>query len=675
MSDPTKFFHLTASADSLGSDLKHVEGIAYSGGAFSQWWSADPCVTDLEGLEIAPQIPLMYNHINDPEYRLGEISVTKTASALMVSGGIDPDSDKAAAIIAAGKKCQWQLSHGAEILEAVSVPEEEERAINGRQMKGPFTLIKRAILREVSVVAIGADADTSLRIAAGFNIPTHNKNNPHKGGNMDNPTRENPADVKAVKPETVKHEPVKDNQPVLDAKAAAEAAVKAERERVAGVRDALKDCPAMVDKAISAGWSVDYCSDLAANVKAAMAGLPQATANIMVKNQPQADASVLEAALEFRAGIDEKNILAAHGEQVVEQADKMRGISLKEALIASCRLKGISVGVTMDQDTIRAGFSTTDLPAILSNVAHKAMLKEFNSYPVIATRLCSVGDLADYKEAYRVRLSDVGNLEAVPVGGEVPQSTLTEEVATNKAERYAKSFWLDEALIVNDDLGAFLKIPRFFGARGARLIDQIFFKRLLANPAQSDGQNLFSAAHANFLTGSSCALSIDAMKTMRTLFLKQVDADGEPISIAPKFLLVPSSLEAAAQEIVQSAVLIAGSGSVQGATNVISKWGLEVIASPYLENPKYPGNSSTGWYMFADPAQVDTFEIGFLKGQRTPTVERGQFDLSHFGVGYRVRFDFGIREQDHRGMTFATGVASSSSSAEPSSSSSSDSSD
>ena len=103
-------------------------------------------------------------------------------------------------------------------------------------------------------------------------------------------------------------------------------------------------------------------------------------------------------------------------------------------------------------------------------------------------------------------------------------------------------------------------------------------------------------------------------------------------------------------------MIVSGSGAAQGNTNIISKWGLEVVSSPYLENVKYTGNSSTGWYLFADPAQVDTFEIGYLKGKRFPTVERGAFDLAHFGIGYRVRFDFGIREQDHRGMTFAPGV-------------------
>lgn len=678
--------HIITAASDLGTDLKHVEGIAYSGGFFSQWWSEYPCVTDLAGLEIAPQIPLMYNHYNDPEYRLGELTVAKSETELSVSGGIDPESEKGAAIIAAGKKCQWQLSHGAEIIEAVTVPKDEKRTVNGRELVGPFTLISRAILREVSVVAIGADADTSLRIAAGF-AQKHAQQKNSQGGKMKKELREFivakfklaetlddaaiqahlasvGTTVEAMQKEMEKSvsdakKDVKAAAPVpapVDVKAAAEAAVKAERDRVTGVRAALKDCPAIVDKAIESGWSVDYCRELAANVKAAMAGLPQGGSNIIVKDKPQTSAAVLEAALEFRAGISEKTILASHGEQVTEQADKMRGISLREALVAACGLKGINVGVTLDHDVIQAGFSTTDLPQILSNVAHKAMLKEFNAYPVIATKLCAEGDLADYKEALRVRMTDIGDLEAVPVGGEVQNSTLGEESATNKAERYAKAFWLDEALIINDDLGMFLKIPRLFGARGARLIDKVFFKRLLANPVQDDGNTLFSAAHKNYLNGSSYALSIDGLKAMRTLFLNQVDADGEPISIAPKFLLVPSSLEATAQELVQSALIVSGSGAAQGNTNIISKWGLEVVSSPYLENVKYTGNSSTGWYLFADPAQVDTFEIGYLKGKRFPTVERGAFDLAHFGIGYRVRFDFGIREQDHRGMTFAPGV-------------------
>ena len=42
---------------------------------------------------------------------------------------------------------------------------------------------------------------------------------------------------------------------------------------------------------------------------------------------------------------------------------------------------------------------------------------------------------------------------------------------------------LTRKMIINDDLGAFMKVPTAMGNRAARLIDQLFFSRLLSNPA------------------------------------------------------------------------------------------------------------------------------------------------------------------------------------------------
>ena len=46
-----------------------------------------------------------------------------------------------------------------------------------------------------------------------------------------------------------------------------------------------------------------------------------------------------------------------------------------------------------------------------------------------------------------------------------------------------------------------------------------------------------------------------------------------------------------------------------------------------------------------------------LKGKRTPTVERGDLDFNVLGIWFRVFFDVGIREQDHRGMVKSNGAA------------------
>ena len=84
---------------------------------------------------------------------------------------------------------------------------------------------------------------------------------------------------------------------------------------------------------------------------------------------------------------------------------------------------------------------------------------------------------------------------------------------------------------------------------------------------------------------------------------------------------------------------------------------MQVISSPYLGNSAYEGASQTGWYLFGDPKTVDTWEIGYLKGKRTPTVERGETGFNTLGLWFRVYFDLGVREQDHRGMVKAIGAA------------------
>ena len=215
-------------------------------------------------------------------------------------------------------------------------------------------------------------------------------------------------------------------------------------------------------------------------------------------------------------------------------------------------------------------------------------------------------------------------------------------------------------MIINDDLGAFMKVPVAMGNRAARLIDQLFFSRLLKNPVQLDGKALFSAAHKNLLTGATSALSSDSLKKAIQLFLDQVDADGQPISVEPKFLLVPTALKHLAIELTRGATLITAGGAdnvVRPALNILADENLQVVSSPYLANAAYDGASSTAWYLFGDPRQVDTWEIGYLKGKRTPTVERGETDFNTLGLWFRVYFDLGVREQEHRGMVKSAGAA------------------
>ena len=453
------------------------------------------------------------------------------------------------------------------------------------------------------------------------------------------------------------------NQPSIqmpDAKAIAAEAVKAERDRVTMVKSVCGgEFPEIEAKAISEGWNREQVSE--AVLKAYREKQPTTTPpNVSVKKGSDMNAKMLEAALSLRAGIDGDSLAREMGEETVEAAQRDMDMPLRAVLGECMRLEGMSVPHTFDNAAIKAAFSTVTLPGILSNVANKKLLQSYNSQPIIATRLCTSGDLTDFKENQRFRLTDIGDLKPVGADGEIKEGGVSEEMAVNQLDTYAKKFCLTRKMIINDDLGAFLKVPTSMGNRAARLVDQLFFKRLLANPVGQDGKPLFSTAHKNLISGATSALSSDSLKKAIQLFMDQTCADGQPISVEPSILLVPTALKFLAQELTRGATLVMSGGAentVRPALNVIADENLQVISSPYLGNKTYDGASDAAWYLFGKPGTVDTFEIGYLKGKRTPTVERGDLDFNVLGIWFRVYFDVGIREQDHRGMVKSNGAA------------------
>jgi len=625
-----------------GDKPAKIAGLAYTGAAIRQAWSVDPLVVDLAGMTVPAKVPLLRDHSAwDTDNRLGNVAAKLTPKGVEIEGEIVAGTPAAREIVRQGKLgADWQLSIGAEIAAAERV-REGSRTVNGRTFQAPFVLATKTTLREVSVVAVGADRSTNMHVAAAFTT---------KQGLqiMDSP--ENKPVEAAAKTEPAAPAPVAETKQA-DIEAAAAAAVKAERERVAAIDAACgADFPEIRAKAVAEGWDVAQTN--AKLLAALRERTPVAAPAVAAKAEAPTD-RVLAAALAISAGVDAA-ALAAEGkeaEKAVEAAAKYSGIGLKDTLRECVRASGQTVGVTMDDALIRAAFSTVSLPGILSDVANKKLLAAYRAQPIIADRLCAKADLNDFKVAQRYRLTDVGDLQQVAPDGEIKHGSFTEDGATNKLETYAKLFTLTRQNIYDDDLGAFLRVPAYMGARAARKVDQLFFARLAANPTQADGNALFSAAHGNYGTGTGSALDLASLKAGVAAFRKQKDADKQPINVMPKFLVVPVDLEIAAEELVNGLqVVVAGSTDVaRPAFNALSRYGLQVVGSPYL-------TSATGWYLFSDPAALPAFEIGYLRGKRTPTVERGTVDFDKLGISFRVYFDVGVREQDHRAAYFAKGA-------------------
>ena len=659
---------IEAAASGDGKSLRRFTMTAYTGGAMMLAGWPHPVVVDLPGLAVGKKSrPILMDH--DTGRIVGHTDSVSTEGVLTVAGVVSGVGSAAQEVVGASDNgFPWQASLGAAVKKVVFVPEGKTASANGREFAGPVYIVRASRLGEVSFVALGADDATSAKVEAAFGVNSNTEVIAMefeewvkgKGFELAELTEEQTAKLKAKfeaeagdagkvpdKPE----KPVEQTaQAAVEAKREAETAVRTERERVAAIQEiCAAEFPRIERDAIRLGWGVEETSQKV--LKAMRENRPQADVHISMRPDKARDydRKALEAALCMRAGIDEAILLKEYGEQVIESASMDRDMSLQQLFVECAKMEGVPVPRSFCNDTIRAGFSTVSLPGILNNVANKKLLRAFQAQPIVATKLCSEGELNDFKESERYRLTDVGDLEPVAPDGELKSGGLKEDKATNQLGTFGKVFSLTREMIYNDDLNAFMKVPEGMGARAARKIDQLFFKRLLANP-----DSLFSTAHKNYKDGADTVLAAASLAVAIQMFLDQTDADGQPINVSPKYLLVPTGLKMTARELLNSVAFFATGTDNKTRIptyNALADEGLDTVASPYLSNANYPGSSAKAWYLFADPAVVDTFEIGYLKGRRTPTVEQGETDFDTLGVKFRVYFDLGVREQDHRGMT------------------------
>jgi len=147
-----------------------VSIVAYTGGLMVvPGWG--PIAIELSGIDAsAEQIGILADHDASLRGIVGHGRAAVAGGRLVVSGSITPTTDAARQIIDLAKAgFQFQASVGVAPTDYQRVRAGELFEVNGRAIKSPssgFTLVKAGVLREVSIVALGADAATSVTIAA-----------------------------------------------------------------------------------------------------------------------------------------------------------------------------------------------------------------------------------------------------------------------------------------------------------------------------------------------------------------------------------------------------------------------------------------------------------------------------------------------------------------------------
>lgn len=288
----------------------------------------------------------------------------------------------------------------------------------------------------------------------------------------------------------------------------------------------------------------------------------------------------------------------------------------------------------------RALHHSSDFPKVLENLANKTLMKGYEQAPSTFMPFVSEKSVADFKEISSVRLSDGGTLKKVNEHGEYKRGSLVETGEKYAVDTYGLIIGATRKLLMNDDLGAFTKIPTSLGMRAKQKENELFWAIIMSNPVMAEtGQTLFSVAHAN--TQAQAAIAIASLGTGRAKMRALLDLDKQPLNLSPSFLVVPSALETIAEQYVTAIT-----PNANGQVNPFGPGGrtqLQVVVEPRLD-----ANSAAAWYLFADKSKLDMVEMARIDGQGPKISVREGFDID--GMETKISYDFAMKALDYRGF-------------------------
>lgn len=421
----------------------------------------------------------------------------------------------------------------------------------------------------------------------------------------------------------------------VTAPAAAEAAKKAietERARVSGINDTtrmLKLDQKDAESLINDGTPVDQARAKLIEIASKKdLGADTSAVNIQIgKGDLEKRSAAMAEGIENRifGGVEFKN-----------GGQEYAGMSLMRVAEDFLSAKGENTRRMSNIEIAdRAMHSTSDFPLLLANIASKSLAREYKEREHNFLPLVDFRTVNDFKPITSVELGSFG-MEKVPQSGEIKSATLSESQEQYKVESFARMIGLTRQMIVNDDLNAIGQLPRKMAQACRILEEETLWELFTANAKMGDGKALFHADHNNL--SAAAAISVTSVAALEQLIMGQKDLDGKLISLAPKFLIVPSALKLVAEQFLAQITATKTSDVNPYAGN------LKLIVSPHL-NLK----SQSVWYMAASKDQVSLVEWARLAGCEAPRINTSEL-FNRQGTQIKVEHDFGMKVMNFRGV-------------------------
>lgn len=406
-----------------------------------------------------------------------------------------------------------------------------------------------------------------------------------------------------------------------------------------------------IDAAMRGGESVDQVRARAFDTLTGRAGQEPLTPRSSIqRDEGDTLRRGIETAIFLRANPDALPADNADNRGLREQARQYRGLSLLETFrefherSGGQRLTGLSrrelasLALGRPASFALRAHATSDFPIILANVASRRLRDAYGEVQRSWTRLGRQSNAPDLKSKDVIALSGLPTFKPIVEGGEYTYATFGESKETYALAKYGRAITITEESLINDDLGAFSRLPEMIGRAASEIQNDLVWGMLTSASPMSDGVNLFHADHKNI--GTAGDITETTMAEAEKLLGEQLDASGKtPLNLRPKTLVVTPKRKIAAQKLLGS-ISATKSSDFNPFVNAV-----DLIVEARLK----PSTGTEPWFLFGDPKAIDTFEYAYLDGEEGVIIEtRNGFDVD--GLQIKGRIFFAAKAIDHRNM-------------------------
>lgn len=692
---------VAAAGDAEGTP-KRFTMVAYTGGRMRPMGFYHDVVVDLAGCRVMPgKRPSYLDH--DRAQRVGHTtSIAVEGNRITVEGVVSGASPAAREVVeSAAQGFPWRSSIGGPIEQIEFIDKGQKAAANGQNFVGPLHVVRAMRLAEISFVSMPGDESSRAQIAA----EAANQGETTMGfeawlaaGGFDPaaltdtqrgflraqydaevaeaapgaPTTP-PAPLAASAPPTPPPAPTPDPAAELRAAAAAES------RRIASIRQVVarygvtevevgegtqRQRVQLEAHAIEQGWT-----HAEAELHALRASRPAAGPAIHDRSGQRREhaAAALEGALCLSAGMGEEQAMRGLAEPARELAASgdYRGVGIHAVMHEVIQAAGryapagrvndefLRSALHADRELRAAGNATVSLAGILGNVANKTLLAAYRSVPDVVHQIAAKASNSNFHPHTRYRLDGDATFLEVGADGELKSFEVDEESYSAALKTFGRIIQLNRQQMINDDLGAFLQLPRILG-RGAGLArNKAVFATLLGGIG-----SFFTTGNKNYFSGAATNLQVSSLTTAEQMFREFVDKSGNPIDVMPKTLLVGPGNAVNAKQLFADQFVNESTTTDKGKPSGNPHRGMyEPVITPWLSSAKIAGASATVWGLFADPADVPALEVAYLNGSETPVLQSSEADFDHLGMKWRSYWDFGVALANKTGAVISKGAA------------------